>query len=301
MTLSERNAFFKAGIVSCAVFVILIIAISFFTMPLYINNSNQTFTENNEISLNEDDENNITSPLDDAARRPHNFLHKIANSIAGYNYLAVHISLFLLTAFSLTGMILIYNYFERTSTPEILYIAFFIVSCSFEVIRIIIPLHLAFRFPTIYIMTAMRILLFARFFGIFSLFTAGICSAGLEIQRIRNAILIITIAGMILTISIPIDVLSWDTSFNIVNGYNTMFKMIELVAFITIITSFLITAKNKDSKEYLYAAIGILIIFIGRNLLLNTDNWIGTILGIAMLSFGMWMLCSKLHKIHLWL
>jgi len=350
MTLSERNTFFKAGIISCAVCVIFIITVSFFTIPLYSKKSGQSSAEESKPKLNSDsalshdeeiinnhnrdfhsisdyhsfddihnslidgrglsvsedlklstDKNSILSPFDVAVRRPYNFLHRIINRIAGNNYYAVNISLFLLAAFSLTGMILIYYYFERTSTPEILFIAFFTVSCSFEVIRIIIPLHLAFHFPLVYIITAKRILLFTRFFGIFALFAAGICSTGLEIQRMRNTILIITIAAMILTMGFPIDVLSWDTSFNTVNGYSTMFRMIELVVFITIIASFLITAKNKDSKEYVYAAAGIMIALIGRNFLLNTDNWAGSILGIIMLSFGMWMLCSKLHKIYLWL
>ena len=274
MTLSERNNFFKAGIVSCAVCAILVITATFFTMPLY-------------------SENLIEPPADGNK--------SLISSIAGLNYFAVHISLLFFAVFSLAGMILIYYYFERTSTPEILYIAFFVVSCSFEVIRIIIPLQLVIQFPLIYIITGMRILLFARFFGIFSLFTAGICSTGFEIQRMRNAILIITIAAMILTMGIPIDALKWNASFNAVNGYNSMFRMIELVVFITIIASFLITAKNKDSKEYVHAAFGIMIALIGRNFLQNTDNWIGAILGIIMLSFGMLTLCTKLHKIHLWL
>jgi cytochrome c biogenesis protein CcdA len=80
-----------------------------------------------------------------------------------------------------------------------------------------------------------------------------------------------------------------------------MFRLIELVVFVTTILSFLIASKNRDSREYTHAAIGVLLVMIGRNFLLGTDNWIGIVPGILLLSFGTWLLCSKVHKIHLWL
>jgi len=270
MTLSERNTFFKAGIAFCLVFTLLILAASFFTIPVY------------------------PKMMDENIPRPMNIL--LPN-----NYFSVHASIALTVVFSLIGILFILSYFERTSAPEILYIAIFTISFAFEAIRLVLPLQLIFNFPSFYILVAFRILLFARFFCIFSLFAASICAAGLEVQKTRNVIFVIVIASLIITMGVPIDVLNWDTSLNMVNGYTSMFRMIELVAFITTLTSFLIAAKNRGSKEYIYVAIGIMLAIIGRKILLSTDNWTGPVLGFLMLSFGTWFLCSKLHKIHLWL
>jgi len=276
MTLSERNTFFKVGIVFCAFCALLILAASFLAIPLY-------------PKMGED------------VPRPSKVFQFITGKIAEHDFIAVHVSLALSVIFSLVGIILIHSFFERTSAPEILYIAIFTISFAFEALRLILPLQILFNLPSLYVLMAFRVLLFARFFCLFALFAASICASGLEVQKVRNVILIIVIAALIITMGVPIDVLNWDTSLNVVNGYNSMFRMIELVTFLTIAIGFLIAAKNKGSKEYNFAAIGVMTALAGRNILLNTDNWLGSALGILLLSFGTWFLCSKLHKIHLWL
>jgi len=276
MTLSERNAFFKVGIVFCAVCTLLILAASLYLIPQY-------------PEMNED------------APRPSKIFQSITEKILNSDYIAVHVSLILSVVFSLVGMIFIHAFFERTSTPEILFIAIFTISFAFEALRLILPLQVIFNFPSFYMLLANRILFFARFFCIFALFAASICAAGLEVQKIRNVILIIIIADLIITMGVPIDVLNRDTALNMINGFNSMFRVIELIVFITTMASFLIAARNKGSKEYNFVAIGIMAALAGRNILLNLDNWLSPILGILLLAFGTWFLCSKLHKIHLWL
>ncbi|MCL2196504.1 MAG: hypothetical protein FWB77_02695 [Treponema sp.] len=275
MTLSERNTFFKIGIAFCAVCTLAVLGASFLTISIY-------------------------PEMDKSIRRPAGFFHFITGFMDN-NYLAVNVSLAALVLFSLIGLILIHFYFERTSAPEILYIAIFAVSFSFEAIRLILPLQIIFNFSSFYVLIASRLLLFARFLSIFSLFAAGLCAAGMEIQKTRNVIFVMIIAALIVVMGVPIDVLNWDSSFNMVNGYSSLFRVIELIAFLTIMISFVIAAKIRGTKEYHYAAIGILLALAGRHVLLTADTWVGPVLGILLLSVGTGLLCSKLHKIHLWL
>jgi len=276
MTLSERNLFFKAGIFFCAAVILFALAASFFTVPIY-------------------------PEIEENSNRPDHLFQVISGLFLENNYYAVHTSLAFAALFSFAGMLLIYRYFERTPTPEILYIAIFTVSMSFEAFRLFLPLHLAFYFPSIYLRIITRLMLFAGYFGLFSLFTAGLCAAGLDVQKTRNAIFIIVIAAMVITLWVPIDVHSWDTGFNLICGYAVIYKMVELLVIITTLISFLIAAKVRDSKEYVNVAIGVLFAMFGRNILLGTDNWIGVAAGIPMLSFGILFICIKVHKIHLWL
>jgi len=282
MTLSERNTFFKIEIFFCAAVILLILAASFLIIPLYQEADHGLFDEDN-------------------IRRPGYLFQAITGAIMGYDYYAVHTALALAALYSFTGLLLIHSFFERTPTPEILYIAIFTISLSFEAIRLFLPLNMILNFPSVYLRITARVLLFARFFGIFSLFTAGLCAAGLDVQKTRTAVFIIIIAVLVITGSVPIDTHSWDTGFNLINGYSTMYRMIELLVLITTMASFFVAAKVRDTKEYNYAAIGVILAMIGRNILLRTDNWIGLVLGILSLSFGTWFLCSKVHKIHLWL
>jgi len=276
MTLSERNSFFKAGIFFCAAVILLIIAASFLIVPVYP-----------EIEENE--------------HRPGYIFQSVSGRILGSDHYAVHSALSLAAIFSFTVMILIHVFFERTPAPEILYIALFTISLAVEALRFIVPLHLVFQFPSFYVRITARVILFARFFGIFSLFTAGLFASGLDVQKNRNAIFIIIIAVMAVTVGVPIDAHAWDTGFNLISGYLTMFRMVEIFVILITMASFFIAAKVRDTKEYVYVAIGVLLALMGRNILLGTDNWIGVVMGIISLSFGTWLLCSKVHKIHLWL
>ena len=276
MTLSERNTFFKAGIVFCSLITLLVIGISSITLSVY-----PTMEEN--------------------TRRPEYLFQSISGLFLKNDYYAVHASLILAVLFSLIGISLIHSFFERTSTPEILYISFFTVSFSLESLRLILPLHLVYNFPVFYLLSASRLLLFARYFGIFSLFTASLFAAGLEVQKTRNVILFIVIAIFSIILGVPIDTLNWDTCFNMVNGYNSMFRMMDAITFIAATITFFAAVKIRGSGEYFFVGTGVMLAMSGRNILLGSDNWAGSILGIVLLSFGTWFICSKLHKIHLWL
>ena len=283
MTLIERNNFFKAGIILCAVVILLVLTASFFTIPHYQQWETDYLGMEGSIS------------------RPDHFFQVITGWFLNNSYYAVHIALILAAVYSFVGMLVIHSFFERTPTPEILYIAIFVISISFEFLRLFLPLHIIYNFPSFYLRIAARVLLFTRFFGIFALFTAGLCAAGLDVQKVRNALFIITLATLVTTGGVPIDVHTWDTSFNMITGYKNLFRMIEILVFLTTMISFFIAAKIRESKYYVHAAVGVMLALIGRNILLSTDNWIGIFQGILLLSFGTYYLCSKIHKIYLWL
>jgi hypothetical protein len=277
MTLSERNTFFKAGIVFCSACVLFVLAASFLIIPVY------------------------SEVMEGYTQRPVNIFQVFTGFFPGNDYYAVYVSLAASVLYSIISIIFIRFFFERTSAPEILYIAIYAISFSFEAIRFILPLHHIYNFSLFYVSIAVKILLFVRFFSIFSLFAAGLCAAGLEVQKTRNVIFIIIIAALVITMGIPIDASYWDTSLNIVNSYTPMFALIGLAASVITMISFLIAANIRDSKEYINVAVWVILVLTGRSFLLNTDNWIGPIMGILLLSIGTGFLCSKLHKIHLWL
>jgi len=198
MTFSERNAFFKIGVVFCIAAAVFVLVASVHIMPVY----------------GQMEENNL---------RPADLFQVLFSLFLKADYLAAHFSIILCALFSVAGIISIYLSFRQTSSPEILYIAIFAISFSFEIIRLVLPLHLHFDIPSFYMVMAARILLFFRYFSVFSLFTASLCSAGLEIQKTSTVILMIFAAALIIAFSVPIDTQSWDTSFFTVIGFTSMF------------------------------------------------------------------------------
>ena len=275
MTLSARNTFFKVNILFCAISTLVIAASSFLIVPSY-------------------------STIEENTRRSTGFFQGLLNQLFESNYYAVHTSMVMAAIFSLVGMYLIYSFFEQTPAPEILYFALFVNSFSFETIRLIMPMYLLYNFPSLYLLIAGHILLFARTFGVFALFSAGICAAGLEVQRTRTVVTITIVAALALTMKVPIDTQYWSTSLNFIFGYSYILKIIEIISVLIAVISFFISVNIRGSKEYRHIGIGLLTAVVGRYLLFYTDNWAG-VCGIFLLSFGTWYACSKLHKIYLWL
>ena len=204
-------------------------------------------------------------------------------------------------AYSLISITLIYYFFEKTQSPEILFIGLFVFSLTFEFARIILPLNIVFPLPVVFIAGAARVLLFGRYFGLFSLFAAGVYASGLDAQKQEPFLLLLILAAMIIAMNVPIDSLSWDSTFVLSSAYRPMFFVIETGIIIITTLSFFVSAYIRGSRSYVLIGIGIFLAFAGRNILLGSDTWITPIPGLVLLVAGTWFACSRLHLEYLWL
>ncbi|MDR3191637.1 MAG: hypothetical protein LBT87_01075 [Treponema sp.] len=204
-------------------------------------------------------------------------------------------------AYALVSLILIYYFFEKTQAPEILFVTLFALSFSVEGMRIVTLLQEVQVIPALYLLISSRILLFGRFFGLFSLFAASVYAAGLEQQKERNIVFIIAIITLMIALRVPIDVLTWDSSYNMINGYTLMFRMVEIGILLITVISFFISAWSRGAAEYVAIGIGSFLAFLGRNLFLSADTWFSVALGMLLLATGTWFICTRLHKVYLWL
>jgi hypothetical protein len=277
MTLPERNIVFKVGIFVAAAAVLLVAAAAFAVIPA------------------------LPAVAGETARRAPGLIQSLIGHFFEPNPYAPLAAIAGAALYALVTIILIYYFFEKTQAPEIFFFAFFALSFSFEAIRLLAPLTQVFAIPPLYQVIGFRALLFSRYFGIFALFTASAYAAGLEVQKQRNIFLIITVAAMIIVMGVPIDVLSWDSSFSMINGYTSMFRMIEAGALLITTVSFFISAWSRGSREYVLIGVGCFLVFLGRNILLSADTWLSPAPGLILLALGTWLICTQLHHVYLWL
>jgi hypothetical protein len=203
--------------------------------------------------------------------------------------------------FALISLILILYYFEKTPAPEMLFVSFFVFSLAFEAGRIMLPLIAAWNLPGVFGVMAQRVLLFGRYAGIFSLFVAGLCASGLEMQRQVNIILIIILAGLVIALGVPLDSLAWDTSLCLVTGYGLMFLLVEAGVALIGALSFFVSAHTRGSRKYAGAGAGAFLAFLGWGTFLRSDTWPALALGLILLALGTWLVCGQLHRVYLWL
>ncbi|MDR0669533.1 MAG: hypothetical protein LBF95_05585 [Treponema sp.] len=277
MTLYSRNVFFRVEITISALFIILTGILAFKALPVF------------------------PATMEESVRRSPGIVQNfIAHFLAPSPYVPF-VSLAGGGIYSLVTLVLIYFSFEKTQAPEILFITLFVLSFSFETMRFLIPLQKIWAIPSVYLLLASRVLLFGRFFGIFALFTAGVYAAGLEVQKQINALLIIAFISLVVSLGIPIDILTWDSSFSMINGYLSLFRMTETVVFVITMMSFFISAWSRGTPEYVTIGFGSFLAYAGRSILLSGDTWISPLPGLLLLVAGAWLICTKLHKVYLWL
>ncbi|GHV44864.1 hypothetical protein AGMMS49546_29520 [Spirochaetia bacterium] len=277
MTLSDRNTFFKAEILIAGVFFIFLAAVSATIIPAY------------------------PAAAEETARRSPGIIQNIISPFMESNTYAPFAAMAGAVIYAFITLILIYYFFEKTQAPEILFFALFVLSLSFEGMRLFVPMQKTYEIPALYLLMASQVLLFGRFFGIFSLFAASVYAAGLEMQKQQNIILIIALIALVISLSIPIDVQTWDASYCMINGYTSMFRMVDAGVLLITLLSFLISAYSRGSREYILIGIGSFLVFLGRSLLLTADTWITPLPGLLALVVGTWFICTQLHKVYLWL
>jgi hypothetical protein len=277
MTLANRNLVFKAGIV-----------LSLACLAICIAGSIKAFS---------------AYPLMESglSLRSGGILKFLTAKFFDAKLTAVHFCILALVLYSFFSILFIYYFFEKTQSTEMLFVGFFVVSFSFEALRLILPLTQIYDIPSFYALAASRTILFGRYFGIFSLFVASVYAAGYETQRQRYVITIITVTTLIIALGVPIDTQTWDSSLNMVNGYVSMFMIIEVGTFLITTVSFLIAAWTRGSREFAFIGAGSALAFLGRDVLLTADTWAGLPAGLFFLAVGTWLICTKLHKFYLWL
>lgn len=99
----------------------------------------------------------------------------------------------------------------------------------------------------------------------------------------------------------PIDGLSWDSTLSLINGYTSMFKLVEIGIILITTVSFFVSAYTRSTREYLFIGIGTLLVYMGRSLLFTADTWVTPFPGLAILMVGTWFICHQLHRVYLWL
>jgi len=277
MTLSVRNNFFKGGIALAALSLCLVAFAGYFAYPAF------------------------PEAASSSAMRSQGMVQSLIANFAESSSYVPFWAMLCAVMYSFVSIILIYYFFEKTQSPEILFIGLFVISLTFEFARIVIPFSKISLFPAEYLVAASRVLLFGRHFGLFSLFAASVYAAGLDSQNQFNIFIILGLAALFIALNVPIDSLVWDSTFVLWNGYTSMFFMLEIGILVVSVVTFFISAYSRGSISYVLIGVSAFFALTGRNILINSDTLITLVPGFVILVIGTWSICARLHKEYLWL
>ncbi|MDR0402283.1 MAG: hypothetical protein LBH35_01695 [Treponema sp.] len=277
MTLSQRNRYFAAGIVLSSICLLGILFHISKLLPFYP-----------ELSAA-------------AVKRVSGLFQRIAAYFFTAAPLAPFVTAAASVAYTLAVSFLIYFFFEKTQSPEILFFGLFTFSFVFEILRFMLPVKALYNLSSVFLILGARILFFGRFFGVLSFFASSLYAAGFNLQKQGTVVIAIAIAALIVSLGIPIDGFSWDTNFVMISGYAVILRLAEIGILFISVTSFFVAAYTRGSREYLVVGLGAFLVFAGRDLLINADTWLTPVPGFVMLCAGTWFISAKLHQVYLWL
>jgi len=276
MTLSKHLVILRSGIVLSVLFITVLAVVSWYILPFY-------------PQIEEGVQN----------RAVPGFLSALFPQTANPYIPFATLSAALLWA--LGSLIVTFYFFENTQSVEVNFFILFVLSFVFEILRISVPLYLAFNLPVVFLKASAHILMFCRYFGLLSLFIASLYAAGLSIEKEENVILPLFIITIFISIRIPVNIFTYDSSFCLVNSYPVTFRIVETVISALTTLSFFASAIKSGLKEYYFTGIGAFFVLTGRSLLIEGDTCILPATGLLLLCAGVYFITTCLRKIYLWI
>ncbi|MDR2661787.1 MAG: hypothetical protein LBC31_02180 [Treponema sp.] len=277
MTLAQRNRYFKGGIILSSLCFLTLASFAGKLLPFYPDLSAA------------------------ALHRSGGAFQALAAKFFDPSPYAPFVTMTLAVIYSLSASILIFVFFEKTQSPEILFFGLFALSFVFEIFRIMPPLQRLYGFPSVLLVWGARMLIFGRLLGVISLFASSVYAAGLETQKQGRVVITMVMAILVISIRIPVNGLAWDSSFTMIFAYGSMFRFAEDALLVITVVSFLVSAYTRGNGEYLLIALGVFLAALGRGLVIGADTWITPLPGSIMLIAGTWIVTARLHQVYLWL
>jgi len=202
--------------------------------------------------------------------------------------------------FSLCGWFVIRSSFSKTRSPEIFFFTFFLVSLSFEMIRVIHYYFFVREIPLIFGILFTRIVFFGRFFGLLCIFFSGLFSSWLNLQRVGIALSILILFCFTLAYAVPVNA-DIRPDFLYSTGIESELFIIRIFLSAFAVLNFLFAAILKRNPDYIYLSIYTAAIVLGRELVSFFFSPQAVIAGCGLLLFGSLFFGRKLHSIYLWI
>jgi hypothetical protein len=274
MTLNTRNKFLLSLIVISVAFLIL-----FFTVALV------NFIKGNFSSI--PDFERILSFNSD------NFL-LINNPIASI------LSILILIIYTPVSCYFLYIYFEKTKSPETIYLMGYFIACIFQSSKILIPLLSLWVSSSYWLILIARIEIVGRILAPVCLLFTALFSEQEQIQDAdRNFGLTLSFSVFFAYI-LPINSQTVFSNFTISCGFdNIIYFFIFLCAIITVIT-FIIISKQREVSFWTSPSPYYILMFSGYIILSISDCFLFLFVGTIFLMLGTYQILYRLHKYYLW-
>lgn len=210
------------------------------------------------------------------------------------------IAVSIFVVFGFFGTFLLRRSESLNPSPEIFFMRVFLLTLSFQCIRLVLPLVFDRILPISYGLMATRIAWFGRFLGITILFNISLYSNDMPFRHTGSVINIGALASLCFAATIPLDITQPMSNLlyrtGLTNALSVSFLTLEIL---TIITLFGVAVKRRKRRYFILTS-GMLLLISGYDMLFFGHR--ATIIpAFLLMSAGLSLFLFQSRKTYIWL
>ncbi len=194
----------------------------------------------------------------------------------------------------------LYTSFEKTKSPETVYLMGFFIACMFQSLKILIVLLKLWD-------TSSQLLILIGRLEITGSFLAPLCLlfialfSGQEQSQDADKNFGLALGGSVFIACIlPINTTKIFSNFTLSCGFDFFIQCFIFLCFLITSIAFFVTSKERDISFKASPTPYFILMTFGYITLTNSDCFLMLFVGIIFLSFGSYSIMSNIHKYYLW-
>lgn len=214
--------------------------------------------------------------------------------------LASILSVLMILIFNTASSYFVYMSFEKTKSPEVVYLLGFFGACLLQSIKILVVFLNLWETSSNFLILIGRIELIGRILAPISLLFLAMFYELEQLQESDKNIGLALLISVFCAGFLPINFTKIYSNFTLSCGFISFINFYIVLCGIIAVISFFITSKQREMSFIQSPTPYFILMFFGYLMITNSDNFLTLTFGSIFLGFGFYELISKIHKFYLW-
>ncbi len=194
----------------------------------------------------------------------------------------------------------LYLFFRKTPSPEVFFFQFALLGFALSSLRVL-SIPLAMYVTSLFSLSPLtKFIFFGRLFSVMCLFLSGLFSTGLTFQKQGTYLAAAFMLSAIISVTLPVDCTRFSLPLMCSAGGSVGFSLAFYVLSTFSVLNYLYAAGLHSNRDYMYNAIGILLVIAGMQCVYYFAPGMAGIAGLFLVITGTVIFAHRTHTIYLW-
>lgn len=198
------------------------------------------------------------------------------------------------------GMVVFQRLFRRAASPEILFVAVFVISLAVEQLRLVQYILVAGEYPLHFGALVSRALRFGHVLGALSLFTASLYAAGTDYARVGSVLTFLLLLAFAIVYFMPVDALELTPLLMHRVGMGQSLDILLSVLWALTVINYVFGAVRAVRDDSTLLAACVATVVVGRGLLMYVPTMATAVVGGGLLIGGLVIYAWTNRLYYLW-